>query len=433
MNILFVCQYYPPEGCAPAARVSELARYWVRAGHAVTVLTGFPNHPTGIIHEAYRKKIHHLVVRETMDEVRVVRTWLAARPNRKAWERIVNYSSFCVSATISGMLLPRADVVIATSPTLLVGLAGWAIARARRLPFIFEVRDLWPESLNGVGYGGENSLLGKALRVLARFLYRRSDHLVTVSSGLRDYLVQQCRVTPEKVSVVENGVDVDLFAPASNSEGTRAVLGLQNRFVVSYVGTLGPSHGLNTLLEAAARLQHRLPDTRFLVVGEGGDKDLLAQSAAERRLANVLFLGQQPRERVPQLLGASDICLVPLKKADVFKLVLPSKMFESMACARPVVLSVDGVARQLLEESGGGLAIEPENAQALAEAVIRLHDHSELRMALGANARAYVVKHFRRDRLAQRYASTLQSLLTNGHASQPARLTATHSRDEGHA
>lgn len=428
MNILFVCQYYPPEGCAPAARVSELSRYWVRAGHTVTVLTGFPNHPTGIIHQAYRKKIHHLVHRERMDGVQVVRTWLAARPNRKAWERIVNYCSFCVSAALTGMLLPKAEVVIATSPTLLVGLAGWVIARARRLPFIFEVRDLWPESLNGVGYGGETSLLGKTLRILARFLYRHSDHLITVSSGLRDYLVQRCSVEPNKVTVVENGVDVDLFAPAPSCEEARAVLGLQNRFTVSYVGTLGPSHGLSTLLEAAASLQYRLPDTLFLVVGEGGDKEALARAAATLRLANVRFLGQQPREQVPELLRASDVCLVPLKKADVFKLVLPSKMFESMACARPVVLSVDGVARQLLEESGGGLAIEPENAQALAEVLVRLHDHPELRLALGANARAYVVEHFRRDRLAQRYAATLEILLTNGHTGQPAELANSQQR-----
>lgn len=410
MHILFICQYFPPEGCAPAARISELAKCWVRAGHAVTVLTGFPNHPTGILHASYRDKIRRLVVVESANGIRVIRTWLATLPNRKAWERILNYSSFCISSALTGTFLGKADVVIATSPPLLVGLTGWWVSRVRRMPFIFEVRDLWPESLSGAGYGGERSWLGRILHVLASFLYRHSDHIVTVSSALRDYLVQVWAVSPQKISVVENGVDMELFSPPS-----KALSYPRDFFIVAYVGTLGPSHGLRTILEAAAILQHRLPRLLFLIVGEGGDKELLTHSARERRLTNVRFLQQQPRDKVPQILRAADVSLVPLRRAEVFKLVLPSKMFESMACARPVVLAVEGAARQVLEESRGGLAIEPENPQALADVLVLLHDNAGLRRALGTNARDYVANKFRRDGLAERYLQVMRDLPLRQH------------------
>src|ERR1700690_1928118 len=189
LKILYISQYYPPEMGAPAARVSELARHWVRAGHEVTVLTGFPNHPDGVVRPEYRKDFRRLVCRERVDGVEVVRTWLLPFPNRKAYERMLNYSSFCLSAASTGLFLSRPDVVIATSPQLLVGLSGWWIARAKRSPFIFEVRDLWPESLVAVGMGSPNSLLHRALARVAGFLYRNCDRIVVVTPAFKDHLM----------------------------------------------------------------------------------------------------------------------------------------------------------------------------------------------------------------------------------------------------
>src|SRR5271163_134765 len=177
MKILYVSQYFPPEMGAPAARAAELSRHWARSGHEVTVLTGFPNHPTGAVPPEYRRKFRHLIAHEQTGGVSVVRTWLLPFPNRKAHERILNYSSFCASAASTGLFLSRPDVVIATSPQLLVGLSGWWLARCKRVPFVFEVRDLWPESLAAVGVGEENSILHRALARIANFLYRHADHI----------------------------------------------------------------------------------------------------------------------------------------------------------------------------------------------------------------------------------------------------------------
>jgi len=177
MKILYVSQYFPPEMGAPAARAAELSRHWVQQGHEVSVLTGFPNHPTGVVPPAYRKKVWRLVTREQCDGVDVVRTWLLPFPNRRTYERMLNYSSFCVSAASTGLFLSRPDVVIATSPQLLVALSGWWLARGKRVPFVFEVRDLWPESLAAVGAGKENSILHRSLSKIAGFLYRQCDRL----------------------------------------------------------------------------------------------------------------------------------------------------------------------------------------------------------------------------------------------------------------
>ena len=202
MKILYISQYFPPEMGAPAARAVELSRHWARAGHEVTVLTGFPNHPTGVVAAEYREKFRRMVIREQLDGINVVRTWLLPFPNRRAYERILNYTSFCFSAGATGLFLPRPDVVIATSPQLLVGLSGWWVAGWKRVPFVFEVRDLWPESLAAVGVSDGDSLLHRTLGTVAGFLYNRSDRVVVVTPAFEDYLVQHWRVPREKISVI---------------------------------------------------------------------------------------------------------------------------------------------------------------------------------------------------------------------------------------
>jgi colanic acid biosynthesis glycosyl transferase WcaI len=363
MKILYVSQYFPPEMGAPAARAAELSRHWAAAGHEVTVLTGFPNHPTGVVPPEYRRKFRRLVAREQTDGVNVIRTWLLPFPNRKAYERILNYSSFCASAASTGLFLARPDVVIATSPQLLVALSGWWLARCKRVPFVFEVRDLWPESLAAVGVGDANSLLHRTLAGIAAFLYRHSDRIAVVTPAFEDYLVEHWRVPREKISVIENGVETSLFAPepltGDAETGLRRELGVEGKFVVSYIGTMGMAHGLETIIAAALQLQDANPEIAFLIVGEGAEKDRILSLARERGLNNLRFIDQQPRERIPAYIRASDVCLVLLKKAEVFKTVIPTKMLEFMSCARPVILGVDGQARNILEEARGGLVIEP--------------------------------------------------------------------------
>jgi colanic acid biosynthesis glycosyl transferase WcaI len=408
VKILYVSQYFPPEMGAPAARVSELSRYWAQDRHEVTVLTGFPNHPTGIVPAEYRRKFRRFVAREKINGVNVVRTWLLPFPNRRTYERIFNYSSFCLSAAATGLFTECPDVVIASSPQLLVGLSGWWLARCKRSRFIFEVRDLWPESLAAVGVGSTDSLVYRALARIAGFLYRNADHIVVVTPAFKEYLVQHWQVAPEKISVIENGVEAEMFSPRTEN-ALRTELGADGKFVVSYIGTIGNAHGLEMLIEAAAQLQNSGPNIMFLLVGEGAEKEQLVLLARTRGLTNLRFVDQQSREKIPAYICASDACLVLLKKNEIFKTVIPSKMLEFMACARPIILGVEGQAREIIEEARAGICIEPENPGELARSVLRLSGDEQLRETLGRNGRRHVLQHFSRRQTAMAYLNVLNA------------------------
>lgn len=410
VKILYVSQYFPPEMGAPAARAAELSRHWARMGHDVTVLTGFPNHPTGVVPEVWRSRLRHLRYTETVEGVRVVRTWLWPLPNRKAHERIRNYASFCVSAAVSGLALPKPDVVIATSPQLLCALAGWWLAFWKRVPFVFEVRDLWPESLAAVGAASAGTLLHSTLGAIAGFLYRHADRIVVVSPAFQGHLVQHWNVPAEKISVVENGVETDLFRRDPAAAEVRKQLQLEDRFLICYIGTMGNAHGLETLIAAAEALRTTRPNAMFLLIGEGAEKDRIVELAAARGLANIQFLGQQPREQIPAYVSAADLCLVMLKKTELFKTVIPTKLLEYMACERPVVVAVDGQARQIVEEAGAGVFVEPENSGALVQAIHELADDPARRRQMGTSGRQYIVNRFSREKTARDYIAVLESL-----------------------
>ena len=395
---------------APAGRVAEMSRLWVEDGHEVTVLTGFPNHPTGVVPIEYRRRFRRLVTRDLYHGVDVVRTWLLPLPNRKAYERILNYSSFCVSSATTGMFLRKPDLVIATSPQLLVGLSGWWLARVNGVPFVFEVRDLWPESLAAVGMGREQSALHRGLAGIAGFLYRSSDRLVVVTPAFKEHLIRHWRVPAGKIVVVENGVDTRLFGRLACNVALRRELEADEKFVVSYIGTIGAAQGLETLLEAASRLRERAPQVLFLVVGEGAEKARIISLARARGLDNVRFVDQQQREKIPAYISTSDACLVLLKKTELFKTVLPTKMLEFMACGRPVILGVDGHARQVLEQAKAGVFVEPEDAGALGEAVMRLAADPVLGETMGRNGRHHVLRYFSRRDSAKLYLELLQDL-----------------------
>jgi glycosyltransferase involved in cell wall biosynthesis len=396
---------------APSARVSELARHWARAGHDVTVLTGFPNHPDGVVRPEYRKRFRRMVCRETVDGVHVVRTWLLPFPNRKSYERMLNYSSFCVSAAVTVSFLDRPDVVIATSPQLLVGLSGWWAARVKGVPLVLEVRDLWPESLAAVGVGSANSALHRGLGRIAGFLYRKAAHIVVVTPAFREHLGRHWKVPLAKISVVQNGVETGLFSPRNSDPEVRRWLNVEDRFVVSFIGTLGLAHGLETVIAAAERLGSVAPDVMLMLLGEGADRERIVRMAAAKNLKNVCFVPQQPRERIPAYISASDACLVVLRKSEVFETVIPTKMLEFMSCGRPVILGVGGQAKEVLERSGGGICIEPGNVAALCDAIMRLHQQPELCQSLGRNGRRYIVENLSRERTGAEYLETLRGLL----------------------
>jgi glycosyltransferase involved in cell wall biosynthesis len=343
--------------------------------------------------------------------VNVVRTWLFPFPNRKAYERMLNYSSFCASASTTGMFVSRPDVLIATSPQLLVGLCGWWLARIKRVPFVFEVRDLWPESLTAVGMGTSDSMLNRSLGSVAGFLYKRSEHIVVVTPPFQEYLIRNWRVPLEKISVVENGVDPDLFNPRVNNADLRRELGAEGKFVVGYLGTMGMAHGLESVVQAATELQRTAPNVLFLMVGEGSEKEGIINRARSQGLTNMRFVGQQPREKVSELISVSDACLVLLKKAELFKTVIPTKMLEFMSCERPVILGVDGQARKIMDQAGAGVYVEPENVAALVQAITQLAANPLLRETLGRNGRRHIVAHFSRQQTAKAYIAVLEGIV----------------------
>jgi len=360
--------------------------------------------------EEWRERLNQLRYTESIDGVCVARTWLWPLPNRKAHERIRNYTSFCVSAAITGSALSKPDVVIATSPQLLCALSGWWIAFWQRVPFVFEVRDLWPESLAAVGAGSEGNLLHRTLGAIAGFLYRRADRIVVVSPAFKDHLIRYWKVPASKISIVENGVETDLFRLDPAATEVRKRLDLEGRFLICYIGTMGNAHGLGTLIEAAQELQTTLPSATFLLIGEGAEKERMMELAAARGLTNVQFLGQQPREQIPAYVSAADLCLVMLKKTELFKTVIPTKLLEYMACERPVVVAVDGQARQIVEEAGAGVFVEPENSRALVNTILDLRSRPDDRCQMGARGRHYIVNQFSRERTAQDYITVLEEL-----------------------
>lgn len=417
MNILYISQYFPPEACAPAARVDSFSREWAQAGADVRVVTGFPNHPEGVLHPEYRKAWQKGFVHEERAGVDVYRTWLFPSANRKLWGRGANFASFALSATAAGVCAaPKNGVVIATSPQILVGVAGWAVGSLRRVPWVFEVRDLWPESLVGVGQTTASSWLYRGMDGVAKFLYRQATHIVVDGEWKRRHLIHQ-GVKESRITVIRNGIEKDFCLDPDSSgaqearQKLRKELGLQNEFTLLYAGTLGMAHGLETVLEAAARLSDH-KDVVFLVVGAGAEKDQLCRRLAELRLSNVRVIEKQSRERIPAFLAAADVCLIPLRNKEVFKTAIPSKLFEAMAAGKPAILGVEGEAKEILLHSDGGLAIQPENPHALASAILRLQHDPALCRALGRNGRQAVLKNYLRSTQAKKYLSLLRGLST---------------------
>lgn len=277
----------------------------------------------------------------------------------------------------------------------------------KRVPVILEVRDIWPDAILASGVSKPGSRLDNMLSSISRFLYRRCDHIVVVSPAFIDELVEKWNVPREKLSLVVNGVETDLFTPGDGTE-MRKALGLEGRFIVSYVGTVGLAHGIRTVLDAAERIRSTKPQIVFLIVGEGAERENLEAEAKQRGLSNVVFAGQHPREEIPAILHASDVCLVLLKRTDAFKQVIPTKMLEFMSSETPLILGVEGQARAIVESAGGGICIEPENVDELVEAVERLEASEELRRALGESGRRYMVKEFSRQRSAEDYIKILE-------------------------
>jgi glycosyltransferase involved in cell wall biosynthesis len=312
---------------------------------------------------------------------------------------------------LSGALLAsKPDVLIATSPQFLCAVAGQAVAKLRRVPFVFEVRDLWPESIVAVGALPAGHPVVRGLELIEERLYRQADRIVVVTESFRERLVSR-GVPDRKIAVVTNGVDLERFVPAERATKLRSRLGYAaDDFVVVYVGTHGMAHGLDTVLDVAGRLRSH-PEVRFLLVGEGAERERLQERADREGLKNVRFLGSLPREEIAEVYASSNLCLVPLRKSELFTTVIPSKIFEILGMARPILLAVDGEARRIVEASGGGFFTPPGDAGAMGDAIERLAADRASCDEMGRRGRQYVMENFDRSILADKYLRILGKLV----------------------
>ncbi|MBU1083578.1 MAG: glycosyltransferase family 4 protein [Candidatus Omnitrophica bacterium] len=399
MKINVICHYYPPEIGAPQARLSEMASEWVKQGHNVTVLTGLPNHPTGIIPHEYRGKIF---MEETRDGVRIWRHWLYATPNEGILKKTLAHISFMVSLICLSLFRgKRPDVIIVSSPNFFSVISTYILSGVRRVPYIFEVRDLWPGIFIDLGVL-KNKYLIKILESVELFLYRKSAAVVPVTNEFaRD--IERRGISSDKIEVITNGADLDTCRLSPINTLLRSQLGIpEDNFVISYTGAHGISHGLRKVLEAAEYLKDE-KDISFVFVGEGAVKKELVKTAEKKGLKNVIFLPGRKREEAVELYRVADVCLVPLRDVPGFNAFIPSKMFEIMACGKPIIASLKGESADILERSEAALVIPPEDPEELVKAVRILKGDPARCAQMGEKGRRFAEEHYDRKKLAGRY------------------------------
>jgi glycosyltransferase involved in cell wall biosynthesis len=403
LSIAFVTQYYPPEVGAPQARVLETARAWVKAGHTVTVLTGMPNHPTGVVPPRWRGRLS-AVEREPGIEVR--RSWLLPARSKGAMRRMLAHATCAATSFLRGSSgLRAADVFVATSPPLFTGLVGLTLARAARRPFVLDVRDLWPDAIVDLGLS-KNGAAVRALRGLERHLYRKADRVTAVTESFAERITKS-GAKARRVAVVKNGVDLARFTVLPDRATARAALKVPNKFTVLYLGAHGVAQGLDKLLPAAKALEDKVT---FLFVGEGAEKERLKAEAEKIWCKGVVFHDAIAREHVPYAYAAADVVLVSLRKTPLMETFLPSKAFEAMGAGKPVVAAVAGEAAKLFQE-GGAIVVPPGDAGALAIAIKGLVADPARVAALSKEARARAEKEFDRDALATRWLRVLEDAI----------------------
>lgn len=392
MHILFLTDNFPPEGNAPASRTFEHARVWVELGNKVTVITCAPNFPEGKVFEGYS---NDWINRETMEGIDVVRVKTYITANEGFVKRILDFMSFMVTGFCAGLFVKKPDIVVATSPQFFTAVSGWAVSAFKRKPFVFELRDVWPASITAVG-AMKKSLVIRLLEKLEMFLYRCADKIIAVGDGYKNEIIER-GVPADKISVVLNGVDSNIYKPQSQKAKDYAEqYGLTGKFVVGYVGTHGMAHALDKVLDAAELLKGN-DSIRILLAGGGAAKPALEARIARENLNNVICIPRQPKERMPDLWSLCDLSLVSLKDTDLFATVIPSKIFESMGMGLPIIISApDGESTKIVVQNESGLAIPPENPKELAKAISHLAKDDELIAQLADKALTAATRYSRK-------------------------------------
>lgn len=406
MNITYYSHYFSPEIGAPSARIYDLSQQWLQANHQVSVVTCFPNHPTGQLYPGYTLSRY---MAENIDGINVHRNWSYITPNKGFIKKTLGHVSFWPSAALSSKKKgANADVVIGTSPTFFAAMGAIGLAQKQKIPFIMEVRDLWPAIFVELGVLKNRQIIG-LLERWEMWMYKRATKIVTVTNAFRENLITR-GITPEKIHTIPNGADINYWQPTQTAPTLRQKLNLKDRFVVLYIGAHGISQALSHILDSAALLRTN-PDIHFLFVGDGAEKEMLQQRTQQLGLSNVTFHGSVAKEEVKDFYALADVCLIPLRDIPLFDTFIPSKMFEIMSMARPIIGSVRGEPANILQASGGAIVVPPEDSQAIAAAILTLQQQPNRCAELSASGRKYVSSHYSRQHLANEYIDVLDSAI----------------------
>lgn len=373
MHILFLTDNFPPEGNAPATRTYEHAIRWVKAGHKVTVITCAPNFPEGKEFDGIKNSWYQT---HDLDGINVVRVKTFITANEGFVKRILDYMSFMVTGFIAGLFQKKPDAIVATSPQFFCACAGWALSAVCRKPFVFELRDIWPASITAVG-AMKDSLVIRMLEKIEIFLYKRADAIVSVTHAFKKELIER-GVDGSKIEVVLNGVDLSKYEPQDKDTELAKQYGLEGKFVAGYIGTHGMAHGLEHIVSVAERLQHD-DNIRIVFAGGGAARQKVVDLVQQKGLKNVVLIDRQPKEMMPKLWSLCDVSLVPLVNSELFKTVIPSKIFECMGMGIPTIMSVpEGEATAIIRETNSGLVVESESVDQITAAILKLHEDQEL-------------------------------------------------------
>lgn len=406
MKILFLTQYCPPEVGAPQNRIFEFAKRLKKFGHEITILTAMPNYPKGEIFDQYKGK--KLVIEE-IDDIRIIRTSIYATKEKGFIKRLRNYLSFTFSSVITGAKhVGHQDVIITESPPLFLGWSGYLISKKIKAKFVFNISDLWPESAVKLGML-HNKLLIKASTWLEEFCYRKADAITGQTKGIVNNIIMR-GFDSNKVHLITNGVDTEFFKKENRDEEFIKKIGIEGKFAACYGGIHGLAQGLEVIINAAEILKNH-DNIQFIFVGDGPEKEKLKNMVKEKELSNVTFIPVQPKKNMPKIIASMDASIIPLKKLDLFKGALPSKMFEALATELPIILSVEGEAANLINEAKAGIVVEPENSEEMADAVLKLAEDKKLRAVFGANGREYVTENYSRDKITRNLENILKNIL----------------------
>lgn len=357
MKILFLTDNFPPEVNAPASRTFDHCREWSKNGDEVTVITCAPNFPQGKVYPGYKNKFWQ---EERIEGIRVIRVWSYIVANKGFLKRTLDFISYSVSSFFAGLFV-KSDLIVATSPQFFTALSGRALSFWKRTPWVMEVRDLWPESIKTVGAMKDNAFI-RHFEWQEKRCYKSAKKIVVVTDSFRKKLIER-GIPSEKIAVVKNGVDRSLFVPQPKDSELTSKLKLDGKTVVGYIGTHGMAHKLDFIIQTASKLKDTNPEYHFLFIGNGAEKEKLLKLKEDLNCDNVTMLDSVPKAEVKNYISILDVCLINLRKSDLFTTVIPSKIFENAAMEVPILMGVEGEAKEIVENYNAGICFEPENEE----------------------------------------------------------------------